>query len=145
MVLLALGCALLIAVVLRARVLAARRAGVALEQRSWSPAVAFALAAEHSVPRGRPCPWRARRRRHPSSTGPAPLLTGVLALALLVLGVWLEVPVTRALGVAALVMAASLLTPVAPLDGGDVAESPAGTAATLALLGTGLLILIGLA
>ena len=44
-VLLVLGTGLLIVVVLRARVLAARRAGVELEQRTWSPAVAFGLVA----------------------------------------------------------------------------------------------------
>ena len=40
---------------------------------------------------------------------------------------------------------ASLLTPIEPLDGGFVAKGPAGVAAGLALLGTAVFMLLGLA
>jgi hypothetical protein len=49
-----------------------------------------------------------------------------------------------ALGSAALVMTASLLTPIEPLDGAVVAKGPAGVVGILAALGTALFLLIGL-
>jgi len=55
------------------------------------------------------------------------------------------VPATKALGTAALVMAASLLTPVEPVDGGVVAKGPGGLAATLALLAAAVFVLLQLA
>ena len=64
---------------------------------------------------------------------------------LLALGVGLEVPATKAIGTAALVMTASLLTPIEPVDGGFVAKGPAGLAAGLALLGAAVFFLLGLA
>ena len=54
-------------------------------------------------------------------------------------------PTTKALGTAALVMTASLLTPIEPLDGGFVAKGPAGLAAGLALVGAAVFLLLGLA
>jgi hypothetical protein len=54
------------------------------------------------------------------------------------------VPATRAVGAAALVMTASLLTPIEPLDGGHVAKGPAGLAAGLALVGAAVFFLLGL-
>lgn len=83
----------------------------------------------------------AGRGRGPRS---CPIVTGIAALCLLALGVGLEVPTTQALGTAALVMTASLLTPIEPLDGGFVANGPAGVAAGLALLGTAVFLLLGL-
>jgi hypothetical protein len=45
----------------------------------------------------------------------------------------IEWPLTKAVGTAALVMTASLLTPIEPLDGGVVAKGTAGLAAGLTL------------
>ncbi|HTN22585.1 MAG TPA: hypothetical protein VL120_01240 [Solirubrobacteraceae bacterium] len=60
------------------------------------------------------------------------------------LGALLQVPVTRALGVAALVMAASMLTPVKPLDGARL-EGGTGLLTTgLALAATVVLVAVGL-
>jgi hypothetical protein len=67
-----------------------------------------------------------------------------MAIALLLLSAWLDVPLTRSLGAAALVMAASLLTPVKPLDGATVIPSPAGAIPGIAVLGTSVLLLAGL-
>jgi hypothetical protein len=69
---------------------------------------------------------------------------GGTAFVLLVLGTLTEVPLTTSLGAAALVMAASLLVPVEPLDGGFIAQGTAGLAANLALLGGALFVLLGL-
>ena len=61
-----------------------------------------------------------------------PLATGVVAFALLVLGEALGVPLTTALGVAGLVMTASLLTPLEPIDGAYLAKGPAAVVAVVA-------------
>jgi len=54
------------------------------------------------------------------------------------------VPVARNLGAAALVMTASLLTPVKPLDGATISAASAGTLPSIAVLGTAVLLLLGL-
>jgi hypothetical protein len=74
----------------------------------------------------------------------APTAAGALALALLLLATWLDVPVARNLGAAALVMTASLQTPVKPLDGATVSATSAGPLPTIAVLGTAVLLLLGL-
>jgi len=56
---------------------------------------------------------------------------------------WLDIPLTRALAASALVMAASLLTPVKPVDGGASA-SAGGAAAGLTGLGLAVLLVLGL-
>ena len=164
-ILLVLGCLVLIAAVTRARTLAARRAGVALEQRTWSPGVAFGLVAGAlgapwaPLPVARttaaadapPAPAAGPEPAPAAAPAPAPavhlvgpVLTGVLALALLILGIWLEVPVTRSLGAAALVMSASMLTPIDPLDGAAVAKTPVAATASFAFVGAVALMAIGL-
>ena len=143
-VLLVLGTGLLIAVVLRARVLAARRAGVELEQRTWSPAVAFGLVAGALGAPWAPLPVARTSQPNAVVHWVGPLLMCVVGLSLAVLAVLLEIPLTRSLGAAALVMAASLLTPVEPIDGGVIAEGAVGTAATLALFGAAVLLVVGL-
>ncbi len=141
--LLAAGVGLLIAVAMRARQLTARAAGVALEQRSWSPAVAFgAVTAAVGVPWA-PLPVARTAAPAPAVHWIGPILLAGTALVLLVLAALLQVPLTRALGAAALVMAASMLVPIEPLDGAAVANGT-GTAVTLALVGTGVLLLVGL-
>ncbi len=57
---------------------------------------------------------------------------------------WLDIPLTRALAASALVMAASLLTPVKPVDGGALSAA-GGTAAGLCGLSLAALLLLGLA
>ena len=110
---------------MRARQLTARAAGVALEQRTWSPAVAFgAVTAAVGVPWA-PLPVARTADPAPAVHWIGPILLAGTALLLLVLAALLQVPLTRALGAAALVMAASMLVPIAPLDGAAVATGPA--------------------
>lgn len=68
----------------------------------------------------------------------------MLAIVLLVLATWLNVSVTRGLGAAALLMAASMLTPVKPLDGATVSADRAGALPSVAVLGTAVLLVTGL-
>ena len=67
-----------------------------------------------------------------------PLLSSTAALVLLILAAWLSIPSTLELASVALVMSASMLTPIKPLDGGFVATGTAGAATGLALVSASL-------
>jgi len=142
---LGVGVLALVALVVRLRVLVARREGVQARQRGWTPGMAVGLGAAAFGLGWAPLPVVESERPVPAVHWVGPLATGVAALVLLALGVGLEVPTTRALGTAALVMTASMLTPLEPLDGGHVAKGPAGLAAGLAVLGAAVFFLLGLA
>jgi tetratricopeptide (TPR) repeat protein len=142
--LLVLGVLALIVIVVRSRVLAARRAGVTLRQRGWTPGIVVGLGAAAAGLGWAPLPVVETDRPAPAVHWIGPVVTGAAALCLLTLGVGLGVPTTKALGTAALVMTASLLTPIEPLDGSYVAKGPAGLAAGLALLGAAVFLLLGL-
>ena len=129
---------------MRARVLAARRAGVVLRQRGWTPGMIVGLVAAAFGLGWAPLPVAKTDRPAPSIHWIGPIVTGLSALVLLTLGVGLEIPATKAIGTAALVMTASLLTPIKPLDGRYVADGPAGLAAVTAIVGASVFLLLGL-
>jgi tetratricopeptide (TPR) repeat protein len=144
--LLALGVGAIVAVIWRSRVLVARRRQIALTQRGWPPAIAVGVVAAALGIAFAPLPVA-------SADGDAaaavhwigPVLATALALALLILSTLLHVPIAQTLAGAALVMAASMLIPIKPLDGGVVTDATgSGAAAGLALLGGGLFLLLGL-
>lgn len=138
------GIGLLIAIVMRGRAVAARRAGIALRQRGWLPGVAVGIGAAAAGLAWAPLPVAEPDRPAPSVHWIGAVLTGCTALALLVLAALTDVPMATSLGAAALVMTASMLVPVEPLDGAYIAKGTAGVAATLALLGGALFLLLGL-
>ncbi len=138
------GIAILIAVVLRVRRHAARLADTVVREETWLPSVGFGLAMAIAGLSWTPLPVARARGKAVSIHWVGPTAIAVLALALLLLSVWTGVPVTRSLGAAALVMAASMLTPVSPLDGATVSATPAGALPTLAVLGTAVLLVVGL-
>jgi cellulose synthase operon protein C len=142
-ILLVLGVGILIVIVLRSRVLIARRAGVTLRQRGWTPGILAGLGLALFGLAWAPLPFAETNRPAPAVHWIGPVAAGAAALCLLPLGVAFEVPNTMALGSAALVMAASLLTPIEPMDGGHVAKGPAGVAAVVAVLGAALFLLLG--
>jgi hypothetical protein len=144
-VVLVVGVGLLCAIVLRARVLAARQAGVGLRQRGWGPGMAAGLATGAAGLAWAPLPVAETERPAPAVHWIGPLATGAAALGLLVLSVVTDVPAARALGAVALIMTASLLTPFEPLDGGHVAKGLTGLVANVALLGGAFLLLLGFA
>jgi hypothetical protein len=72
-----------------------------------------------------------------------PLVAGAIGLVLALLGAWLHVPATQAMGAAAVVMAASMLVPVGPLDGARLGGG-AATAGGFGILGIAILALLGL-
>ena len=136
------GLALLIFVVLAMRVLVARRAGADLEQATWPSGLIFGLGAGAAGFAWVPLPFVRTPESDARLSRAAPAAAGLIAVALIALTVWLDVPVTRALAIAALIAAASMLTPIKPLDGAAIAKAgPAG--ASLAALGLGALALLG--
>jgi hypothetical protein len=124
-------------------VLAARQAGVSLRQRGWRPALLVALAgAGLGVPLA-PLPVAQTGEPAPLVHRSGPLVAASIGLLLAILGAWLRVPATQAVGAAAVVMAASMLIPVAPLDGARFGGGGA-TAAGFGIVGVAVLALVGL-
>lgn len=136
------GLLILISVGLCVRQVIARQEGLTVVHRTWVPGLLLGLAGGAAG-----APWAAL----PTAQSPqpslrlhraAPVAFGLLAAVLLFEGVWLRVPLASSLGVAAVVMAASLLLPIKPLDGGHL-----GTAAGFAafgILGAAALVTLGL-
>jgi hypothetical protein len=65
-----------------------------------------------------------------------------LSLLLFVESAWLHTPLAQAWAVAALIMSASMLLPIGPLDGAHVGK--AGIAAAAGVVGVALLVGLGL-
>ena len=158
---LALGVLVLSLAGVRARQLAGRREGVPVTQRTWGPGLAFGLATSWVAP------WASLPvitadppasspvaadppASPPVAANPAvpprrahsalPVLLGLLAIVLFVESAAFPTPVVQALANAALVMVASALVPVGPLDGAHLgrAELLAGTGLLGAAVLTGL-------
>ncbi len=72
----------------------------------------------------------------------APLTLAGIALVLFLESAWTRTPLTQSWAVAALIMCASLLLPVGPLDGAHLGK--AGVAVSAGVIGTALLFGLGL-
>ncbi len=126
-----------------ARVLLARRRHIAITQESWPPALAFGL-----VTGAVGLPWaplpvvRADGKDGAKVHLAAPITLAVVSALLFVESVWLHTPVTESWGVAALIMSASTLLPVGPLDGAQLGK--AGVLAATGVVGGALLVGLGL-
>jgi cellulose synthase operon protein C len=72
----------------------------------------------------------------------APIALAALSGLLFVESAWLHTPLTQSWAVAALIMSASTLLPVGPLDGAQVGK--AGVLAATGLIGGALLVSLGL-
>ena len=72
----------------------------------------------------------------------APITLAVLSALLFVESAWLHTPVTESWAVAALIMSASTLLPVGPLDGAQLGKK--GVLAAAGVLGGALLVGLGL-
>jgi Zn-dependent protease len=137
----AAGVSVLAGAAIRVRALVGRASGEHRHQVSWPPGMLLgAGSAVVGVPWA-PLPVLDRAEARARLHSAAPFLLTALTIPLLVEAVWLDVPLTRSLAVAALVMAASTLVPVPPLDGGSLdrrqllAGSGIVCAATLTLFG----------
>jgi hypothetical protein len=72
----------------------------------------------------------------------APITLATLSVLLFVESAWLHTPVTESWALAALIMSASTLLPVGPLDGAQLGN--AGTLAATGVLGGALFVGLGL-
>ena len=138
----ALGLCVLIAVALRARSLAARDEPGGERQRTWPPGLAFGLGGAAAGVSWAPLPVLgegANARLHRA----APVALALVAVPLVIATAWSDIPITRSLAAAALVMAASLLTPVKPVDGGAIAAA-GGAAAGFTAIALAALLALGL-
>jgi len=140
----AIGLTILVMIVLGVRRLAAAGTHTPMREETWLPGVALGIVLAIIGLSWAPLPVVRARGKATSVHWAAPTAAGALALALLLLATWLDVPVARNLGAAALVMTASLLTPVKPLDGATVSTTSAGPLPSIAVLGTAVLLLLGL-
>ncbi len=144
-VLLLLGTAALMTIVLRARRTAARALGVDLRQRGWAPGVVASIAATLAGAGWAPLPVAETSHDARVVHWIGPLAAALMGTALLALGAWLAVPATTALGTVGLVMAASLLVPIKPLDGGFLGEGAVALVTNVLLVAVGVLLVLGVA
>jgi tetratricopeptide (TPR) repeat protein len=142
-VLLALGSLMLMTIVLRARLLAARAVGVDMRQSGWAPGIAAAVGATLMGAGWAPLPVASTDRDARVVHWIGPLATALIGVALLALGTWLGVPATSTLGTIALVMTASLLVPIKPLDGGFLGEGAVAVVTNVLLVAVGVLVIFG--
>lgn len=126
-----------------ARVLVARRRNVAITHESWPPALAFGLVTGAAGLPWAPLPVvRADGKDGARVHLAAPLTLAAVSALLFVESVWLHTPVTESWAVAALIMSASTLLPVGPLDGAHLGK--AGVLAATGVVGGALLVGLGL-
>jgi cellulose synthase operon protein C len=137
-----LGLCLLLAVALRGRGLAARREPESERQRTWAPGLLFGLGGAAAGVTWAPLPVLGAKAS-PRLHWAAPAALAVVAVPLVLATAWSDVPLARSLAAAALIMAASLLTPVKPVDGGAIAAA-GGTAAGLTAIALAALLALGL-
>jgi tetratricopeptide (TPR) repeat protein len=138
-----IGLCILIAVVIRVRQLAATRSRVALRQETWPPGLVFGLVVTLSGAGWSPLPVARAPGEARVVHWSGPTAVAALAIVLLILATAFNVGLTRSLGAAGLVMAASLLTPVTPIDGATVSTTAVGALPSLAVLGAAVLMLAG--
>lgn len=131
------GALVLGAAAMRARTTLARRVGATIQQESWGPGIAFGVASAVVAPwaplpvvRGNPGagPGPGDPGAGPGGGNPgagrvhaaAPVALGLIAVVLFVESAVFAVPVARSLANAAVIMVASTLIPVPPLDGAQL-------------------------
>jgi hypothetical protein len=138
------GALILAAAAMSARAALARRRGLTIAHSSWPPGLALGL-----VTGAFGLPWAPLPvvRTDTGEDDPglhlvAPCLLAGVSLLLFVESAWLHTPVTQTWAVAALIMSASTLLPIGPLDGAHVGK--AGIAAAAGVMGGALLVGLGL-
>ena len=142
MVVVTAGVVVLALAAMRARVAAARRAGLIARHRTWGPAVVFG-AATAVFASWAPLPVVHVPRSVPRVHAAAPVALALLSVVLFLEAAALQLPVLRTLASAAIVTAASVLVPVPPPDGAELGATHllagAGIVGVALLLGLGVL------
>ena len=130
-------------VAVAARITVARRQGLTATHETWPPALAFGLAAGAIGLPWAPLPVvRAEHEDGKKLHLAAPVALAALSLLLFAESAWLHTPLTQSWAIAALIMSASTLLPVGPLDGAQVGK--AGVLAATGVVGGALLVGLGL-
>jgi tetratricopeptide (TPR) repeat protein len=137
---LAVGVLLLALVAMRARSLVARRAGLTIRNESWGPGVAFGMATAVVAPWA-PLPVARTTDDAPRVHAAAPVALALMGVVLFVESAAFQVPLTRSLAQAALIMVASTLVPVGPLDGAKLGRT--GLLAGAGVVGAAVLVGLG--
>ena len=119
---LAVGVLLLAVVAMWARTLVARRTGLAVHNESWGPGVAFGMATAVVAPWA-PLPVARTTDDAPRVHTAAPVALALMGVMLFIESAAFQVPLTRSLAEAALIMVASALVPVGPLDGAKLGKA----------------------
>jgi hypothetical protein len=124
-----------------AREAIANRQAVGVAQSSWIPGLALGLVTGALGTPWAPLPVAQTDTESRHVHLAAPLALAALSLALFIEFAWLDVPLTGAFAVAALIMTSSTLLPIKPLDGANLggagAVAAAGVAAGAILVGLG--------
>jgi tetratricopeptide (TPR) repeat protein len=139
----ALGVGTLAVVATRARGIAASRSGVELTQESWTPGLVFGLGTGLVGAPWAPLPVARPGRRQWRVHAAAPVTLALIAVMLFVEAAWLDVPITRSWAIAALIMTASTLLPVEPLDGAHLGKR--GLVASAGVVVGAILVALGVA
>lgn len=137
------GVIVLVLLAMAARMLLARRRSVKIRHESWPPGLVFGL-----ITGAIGLPWaplpvlRADGKDSARVHAAAPVTLAVLSALLFVESAWLHTPLTGSWAVAALIMSASVLLPVGPLDGAQLGK--AGVLTATGVLGGAVLVGLGL-
>jgi tetratricopeptide (TPR) repeat protein len=137
---LAVGVLLLAVVAMWARTLVARRTGLTVRNESWGPGVAFGLATAVVAPWA-PLPVARTTDDAPRVHAAAPVALALMGVVLFVESAAFQVPLIRSLADAALIMVASALVPVGPLDGAKLGRT--GLLAGAGVVGVAVLVGLG--
>jgi cellulose synthase operon protein C len=128
-----------------ARVFLARSRRIAITQETWPPGLAFGLVAGAAGLPWAPLPVVRADGKDSLKVKvhlAAPITLAALSALLFVESAWLHTPVTESWAIAALIMSASTLLPVGPLDGSQLGKT--GVLAAVGVLGGALLVGLGL-
>ncbi|PJE18798.1 MAG: hypothetical protein CK429_02590 [Mycobacterium sp.] len=136
-----LGITVLAGAAMFARVAITARARVSAEQTSWLPGMIFGLATGAVGITWAPLPVTKADEDFQPLHLAAPLTAALIAVMLFIESAWVNVPLTQAFAVAALIMAGSLLVPVKPLDGANLGK--AGAFAAAGVVGGAILVILG--
>lgn len=137
------GVVVLALVAVGARVILARRNHITATHETWPPALAIGLVTGAAGLPWAPLPVvKADGKDAAKVHLAAPITLAAVSALLFVESVWLHTPVTESWAVAALIMSASTLLPVGPLDGAQLGK--AGVLAATGVLGGALLVGLGI-
>jgi tetratricopeptide (TPR) repeat protein len=128
-----------------ARTVVARRQNLTITHKTWPPALVLGIVTGAIGLPWAPLPVVRTDNKDKNSKNvhlAAPIALAALSGLLFVESAWLHTPLTQSWAVAALIMSASTLLPVGPLDGAQIGK--AGVLATTGLVGGALLVSLGL-